>query len=151
MPQRFKAYLRTKWAITAATLTLLITLVGVTPTAAGAASFSSQYASTTGAAASCSLSTWDRYPNQYWHNNMAQITCRLSDTVADSRSVYVEWWQDGFGHVRLSNTQGSGTTITVSDTRYNYDGSFGTAYFKVCRKVNYGTDNCSGTYSWRIS
>jgi hypothetical protein len=150
MPQRFKAYLRTKWATAITALALMLILLAATPAAAGATSYPSQYASTTGASASCSLETWDAYPGRNPRNQYARITCRLSDTVADSRSVYIQWQIDAFAPVRLSNTQGSGTTITVSDTRYNYDGSIRNAYFKVCRKVNYGIDNCSGTRTWSV-
>ncbi len=110
--------------------------------------YPSQYASTTGAAASCSLVTWTGSYN--FRNSAARINCRLSDTLSDDHSVYVEWWQDGYGHVKMRNSQGSGTTIYTSDTRYSPDGSFVNIYFKVCRDVQVGFDNCSYTRSWRM-
>jgi hypothetical protein len=108
--------------------------------------FPSQDASTEGAQATCSLQTWTTYVP----NDNAQIDCDLTDTLADHHSVYVEWWQDGFGHIQLRNDSGAGQTVHVSDARYNGDGSFGTAYFKVCRDIQFGPDNCSGTKSWAI-
>jgi hypothetical protein len=113
---------------------------------AHAATFTPLSASTTGAAATCSLQT----RATIIHDDTAQIDCQLSDTLADSHSVYVEWWQDGFGHIQLPNTSGSGSTIAVEDARFNGDGSFQTAYFKVCRNIQLGFDNCSSTMSWSI-
>lgn len=111
-----------------------------------ATTYPPQTASTTGAAATCSLTTWATHIQ----HDTAQISCQLSDTLGDSHSVYLEWWQDGFGHIRFNNSDGHGKTIPVTDARINYDGSFGTAYFKVCRDIQLGRDNCSVTYSWSL-
>ncbi len=111
-----------------------------------AKTFGPQFASTTGAQATCSLQTWATRI----HDDTAQIDCDLSDTEKDGHSVYVEWWQDGYGSIQLRNDKGNGNTIHVADARLNYDGSFGTAYFKVCRDIQFGRDNCSDTKSWRI-
>ena len=106
--------------------------------------YPSQTAGTTGAVATCKLITWaDRI-----HDDTAELDCQLKDTKADGDSVYVEWWQDGFGHIQHRNSQGNGHTITFRDARRNGDGSFETAYFKVCRDVSFWPDNCSSTMSW---
>jgi hypothetical protein len=118
----------------------------LTMTDASAATSSTVTRSTTGAKASCHFSTW----GVVIHDDHAQINCSLSDTAADSHSVYVEWWQDGFGHVQLKNSNGSGSTKSVVDARQNGDGSFETLYFKVCRDVQLLPDNCSSTYTWKI-
>lgn len=115
-------------------------------TSASAATSSTVTRSTTGASASCYFTTWA----VLIHDDHAQINCSLSDTSGDSHSVYVEWWQDGFGHVTLRNSGGSGTTKSVVDARQNGDGSFGDLYFKVCRDVQLEPDNCSSTYHWVI-
>jgi hypothetical protein len=100
---------------------------------------------TAGAAATCTMTTWDdAVSDQY-----ASIGCNLTDTACDSHSVYIEWWQDGYAKVRLNNTDGCNTTNSPSDTRYNDDGSFGTVYWRVCRDVQLGRDNCSSTVSHR--
>ncbi len=127
----------------------MVALIGLIAVAnpAYAKTFNAQNTSTTGAKATCSLQT----RATRIHDDTAQIDCQLSDTKADSHSVYVEWWQDGFGHIQLRNSKGAGHTIHVADARTNYDGSFETAYFKVCRDVQFLPDNCSGTKSWRIS
>ncbi len=106
----------------------------------------SKSASTTGAAATCDLITY----KTVIHDDTAQLTCSLSDTSDDGDEVYVEWWQDGFGHIQLHNYDGAGTTITVQDARFNGDGSFQTIYFKVCRDISLWPDNCSSTKSWTV-
>jgi hypothetical protein len=107
-------------------------------------SYPSQTASTTGAVATCSLTTSaDRI-----HDDTAQIECDLKDTKADGDAVYVEWWQDGFEHTQLRNSLGNGHTIYVVDTNINGAGSFETAYFKVCRDISFWPDDCSSTMSW---
>ncbi|WP_033289522.1 hypothetical protein [Amycolatopsis jejuensis] len=127
-----------------------VTTLGVaavlTATSASAASSPTYTKSTTGAKASCSFTTWGKLI----HDDHAQITCKLSDTKGDSHSVYVEWWQDGYGSVNLYNHNGSGSTKKVSDARVNGDGSFQTLYFRVCRDIQWWPDNCSGTRKWAI-
>lgn len=111
--------------------------------------YPSQSASTTGAKATCSLISWKKV-SYLSRDDTAQITCSISDTQDDGHQVYVKWWQDGYGDVHLTNSQGSGTTVTLSDARYNPDGSFGTAYWQVCRDIRLGRDNCSDKKSWSI-
>ncbi len=106
--------------------------------------YPSQTTGTAGAKATCSLMTW----GTRIHDDHAQITCDLKDTKADGHSVYVEWWQDGFGHVELRNSEGSGHTRHVVDARQNGDGSFEKAYFKVCEDIPHWFDDCSDTLSW---
>lgn len=55
-----------------------------------------------GAKAKCDLKTW----KAKIHDDHAQITCKLTDTKSDGRSVYVRWWQDGYGYIELANTKG---------------------------------------------
>jgi len=87
------------------------------------------------------VSTWDRYVRDQY----ARITCSLKDTSCDSHSVYIQWWQDGYGKVRLNNTNGCNWTTFPSDTRYNGDGAFSTLKWRVCRDIQRGRDNCSST------
>jgi hypothetical protein len=97
------------------------------------------------ASATCTTSTWDgTVPNQY-----ASISCSLSDTSCDGHSVYVKWWQDGYGKVRLSNRDGCNHTTSHSDSRYNGDGSFGTLYWQVCVDIQFDGDECSDIVSHR--
>ena len=153
--QQFRNCRRTKWTTATAALALVILLLGATPATADAASYQAhdyikQSASTTGAAATCQLRTFAS--NYYDGPNSARITCQLSDTLADSRPVYVEWWQDYFAHRRMHNAQGPGTTVTVYDNR-SAGGAYFIVYFKVCRGVQLGTvgtPNCSATMSWRV-
>jgi hypothetical protein len=115
---------------------------------AHAATFTPQSASATGVSATCSLQTWATLI----HDDTTQIDCQLADTLDDGYSVYVKWWLDGFGPVVLYNRLGSGNTVPVSDARYNGAGSFGTAYFQVCRDILLSPlNNCSDTKSWLIS
>ena len=83
--------------------------------------------------------------NDLVRDQIAQIDCSIKDTSADSKSVYVEWWQDGYGKVKLKNTSGSGSTVYRTDTRENGDGAFGTLRWRVCRDVSLSPDNCSTT------
>jgi hypothetical protein len=99
---------------------------------------------TTGAAASCTMRSWDGTIR----NKYADISCDISDTAGDSHSVYVEWWQDGFGKVRMNNHDGVGHTTHSYDSRQGSD-SFQTLYWRVCRDVQFGHDNCSSTVSHR--
>ena len=108
--------------------------------------YPTEHNSTTGAQADCDLITYITYV----HDDTAQITCDISDTLADGDSVYVEWWQDGFGHVQLKNENGSGTTVHRVDARFNPDGSFETVYWKVCRDISFYPDNCSSTKQWVV-
>lgn len=101
--------------------------------------------STTGAAASCTMRSWAAEI----HDQNADISCNISDTLGDSHSVYVDWWQDGYAKKRLTNHDGSGHVTQSYDARYNPDGSFGTLYWRVCRDVQFGNDNCSSTVSHR--
>ncbi len=121
-------------------------VMALTVTEASAAQSSAVTRSTTGARATCSFYTW----KVLIHDDHAQINCSLSDTSGDSHSVYVDWWQDGFGHVHLRNSKGNGSTISVVDARQNGDGSFEDLYFRVCRDVQLEPDNCSSTYHWNI-
>jgi hypothetical protein len=60
---------------------------------------------TTGAAASCTMRSW----TAQIHDQNADISCDISDTLGDSHSVYVEWWQDGYANKkRLTNHDGVG-------------------------------------------
>lgn len=104
--------------------------------------------STEGAAASCTMRSWTEageVPDQH-----ADIDCNLSDTLGDNHSVYVEWWQDGYAKVRLSNRDGVGHTTHHHDSRYNGDGSFGTLNWRVCRDAQFQGDNCSKTVSHEV-
>lgn len=103
--------------------------------------------STTGASASCTMRSW----TAEIHDQNADISCDISDTLGDSHSVYVDWWQDGYAKKRLTNHDGAGHTTHSYDSRYNPDGSFGTLYWRVCRDVQLGDDNCSRTISHRTS
>ncbi len=119
----------------------------LTATAASAATSPAKTDSTEGAKATCSFHTW----GEEIHDDHAQISCDLKDTKGDDKAVYVEWWQDGFGPVLLYNHNGNGSTKHVTDARENYDGSFGTLYFRVCRDVPWWKDNCSKpTQKWKI-
>jgi hypothetical protein len=103
--------------------------------------------STAGAAATCSLSTGDgrTVGDQY-----ASITCSgIADTSCDNHSVYVEWWQDGYAKVRATNSAGCNRSLSGSDRRYNPDGTFVTLYWRVCRDIQRGRDNCSPTVTRR--
>jgi len=121
-------------------LTAALAVSALVP-AAAQAEYWKDSRSTTGAAATCSVSTWDRYVRDQY----ARITCSLKDTSCDSHSVYIQWWQDGYGKVRLNNTNGCNWTTFPSDTRYNGDGAFSTLKWRVCRDIQRGRDNCSST------
>jgi hypothetical protein len=112
-------------------------------------SYPSQNNSTRGASATCSLISWKDI-SYLRRDNYAQITCQIRDTGNDNNQVYVKWWQDGYGDIHLTNSQGYRTTVSLSDARYNPDGSFGNAYWEICRDIRFGRDNCSTTKSWRI-
>lgn len=98
--------------------------------------------STTGAWANCGITT----SNGLVRDQYARITCSLKDTACDSHSVYVQWWQDGYGKVRLNNTSGCNTTRQLGDSRYSHD-PFIALRWRVCRDVQWGDDNCSSTVS----
>lgn len=108
--------------------------------------------STEGASATCDM--WTEKYNVGPPDQLARIKCQLSDTLNDDDAVYVEWWQDGFGHIKMWNTADC-CTHTVCDPdcsgtnwRYNGGGSFGTLYWKVCRDKGFpASDNCSSTVS----
>jgi hypothetical protein len=120
-----------------------LSLAGIIGTAlpAYADNFPPDTRSTTGASATCTMSTRDGRV----HDQFADIDCNIRDTLADRKSVYVEWWQDGFGKVRLSNNAGSGQTVRRRDSRFNPSGSFEHLYWRVCRDIPLFPDNCSGT------
>ena len=122
--------------------------IALVPTAAGAWTVTQTFGpasnSTSGASANCTV-----YAGiTDIHSDTAQIDCDLSDTSADSNSVYVGWKQDGFGTVSLYNNNGNGSTIHVEDARTNAgDGSFTTLQWKVCRDQAF-SDNCSSWTSY---
>lgn len=129
--------------VTAAALSLAGTMAVALPAFAGAWS---DQASTTGGSARCTMQT----RSGALHDQIADIDCDVTDTLADNHPVYVAWWQDGFGKVQLWNHAGAGHTVHVHDSRQNGDGSFGTLFWKVCRQVLLGADNCSATISHRV-
>jgi hypothetical protein len=96
---------------------------------------------TEGAAATCTVSTWDGLVRDQY----AKISCSLKDTKCDNNAVYIEWWQDGYRKIRLNNTNGCNKTTYPSDTRYNNDGAFTVLRWRVCRDVPFAFDNCSST------
>jgi hypothetical protein len=111
-----------------------------------AASWPPESRSTDGAAATCTVSTGQRAV----HDDLAFISCRLSDTKTDGDAVYVAWQQDGFATISLYNRNGAGTSIDVSDGRQNNDGSFSTLRWKVCRDRQAPLpDSCSGWVTYR--
>lgn len=131
-----------------ATVPIALTLAGLVVMAIPAyAGTWTDSRSTTGDAATCTMKSWAGAI----HDQNASISCDISDTKADSHSVYVDWWQDGYAKVRLTNHDGSGHTTHSYDARTNGDGSFETLYWHVCRDVQWGGDNCSSTVSHRTS
>ena len=76
-------------------------------------------------------------------NGAGHAVCALTDTAADSHSVYANLQVDGYAGVRYNNTGGNGTTL-------NFTYWFGTdtphwdLYYRACRNVQRGVDNCSG-------
>jgi hypothetical protein len=69
--------------------------------------------------------------------------CWLSDTSADSHSVYALLQVDGYATHRYNNTGGNGTTLNFTD-RFSSDVVHWDYHYKVCRNVQFGSDNCSG-------
>jgi len=84
------------------------------------------------------------------HDDIAEIDCDLTDSLADSHSVYVEWSQDGFDERRLENHDGAGSTLFVSDALQNLDGSFQRIRWHVCTDVQFGGDDCSDDVSYEL-
>lgn len=74
--------------------------------------------------------------------------CWLKDTLSDKRQVYAVTRTEGFPEARISNSGGDGTTLYF---KRNIHGDTRTWYwsYKVCRKVNLGSDNCSSTQTIR--
>jgi hypothetical protein len=91
--------------------------------------------STTGASLMCNV-----YKTGRWSG---YADCWLSDTLGDNKQVYAVTQMEAFPQERVSNNGGGGTTLSFrknigTDSRFEFQ-------YKVCRKVNLGSDNCS---SW---
>jgi hypothetical protein len=119
-------------------------IVGATAAPASADSWPAVTKTTAGASATCSVSSSTRYV----HDDIGTITCSaIRDTEADGDSVYVAWKQDGYATISLYNSNGNGTSVSRTDSRFNPDGSFGTLKWRICRDQQAPfSDNCS---SWQ--
>jgi hypothetical protein len=100
-------------------------------------------AKTEGASATCTMTSGTSISR----NDTASISCDLTDTKGDAHPVYVEWWQDGFARKRLPNYDGVNHTSHHDDGKQNLDGGFINLYWRVCRDVQLGPDNCSDPIS----
>jgi hypothetical protein len=118
-------------------------------TASKTRSYSSKLAETKGARAACSLISWKT--GSAPADNNAEISCSIKDIGNDGDSVYVDWWLDGYGSVRLTNTKGYGTVTNETDSRKVPSDAIGHAYWRVCRNVSFWPDNCSETKSWKVN
>jgi hypothetical protein len=107
----------------------------VTAIAPSTAAFAGIGVSTTGAFLYCN--TYNDGALQGGHAD-----CVLTDTSADSHSVYAVMQVDAWPSRRYDNSGGTGTTLHFTDHFWsdvvNWD-----YHYKVCRNVRFGSDNCS--------
>lgn len=90
--------------------------------------------STTGASLTC---------NTYNDGNgLGHADCILTDTAADSHSVYALMHVDGYAGVRYNDTGGSGTRLNFTYW-FGTDTLYWDFYYRACRNVQFGSDNCS--------
>jgi hypothetical protein len=98
-----------------------------------------KFASTTGASASCSMST-ERV--SYVPDSRVNIGCLISDTAQDGASAYVIWKVDGWPDFRSVDVSTSGTTSFWWNT-FVSDSAARTIRWRVCRNRHNLPDNCS--------
>lgn len=79
------------------------------------------------------------------HRSGGYADCWLKDTLTDKKQVYAILQTDGWPSTRKSNSGGDGTTLSFTH-KFGSDVPHWEFKYKVCRKVNLGSDNCS---PWR--
>lgn len=110
-------------------------IVAAAAVCSSTAAFAGVGVSTTGAFLTC---------NTYNDGNgSGHADCTLTDTAADSHSVYAVMQADGYPSVRYNNTGGYGTSMSFT-YRFGTDTPQWDFYYKVCRNIQFGFDNCSG-------
>ena len=89
--------------------------------------------SANGASATCTVPT-----------TLTEIDCVLTDTKADSHSVFIEWAIDD-DEDRFTNSNGSRSNNTARfvEGGLNQDGSASTIHWRVCTDVQIWGDDCS--------
>lgn len=112
-----------------------VTAASIAPATAASTYVGSPSVATTGAALTCDIYRTSAFGGT--------VTCRLRDTLADSRSVYAVLQTDSWPSARINNTGGSGTTLNFSRT-WGSDVTHPNFHFKVCRNNQWSSDNCSG-------
>jgi hypothetical protein len=91
--------------------------------------------STTGALLTCNVYSDSKF------NGHAD--CKLTDTKADSHSVYAVTQVVGFSSFTYKNVGGNGTVLNFTRP-FTADGESPYIFrYKVCRDVQFGSDNCS--------
>ena len=111
------------------------TIVAAAAVCSSTAAFAGVGVSTTGAFLTC---------NTYNDGGgRGHADCTLIDTKADSHSVYAVMQADGYSSHRYNNTRGNGKSVSFTD-RFATDTPHWDFYYKVCRDIQFGFDNCSG-------
>jgi hypothetical protein len=111
-------------------------IVAAAAVCSSTAAFAGVGVSTTGAFLSC---------NTYNDGNgSGHADCTLTDTAADSHSVYAVMQADGYRSVRYNNNKGGYGTSRSFTYSFVTDTPQWDFYYKVCRDIQFGFDNCSG-------